>query len=464
MEMKRDLLEDLRKGVKLGTREQLFLILRLSVPAIIAQITSVIMQYIDASMVGQLGAQNSAAIGLISTTTWLIGGLCGAVTAGFTVQVAQRIGAGEEKAARGIMRHGLMIAFGFACLLCMLCLSISSWLPRFLGGEEAILGRASAYFRIYACGLLAMQMVNTAGGMLQSSGNMKVPSSINILQCCLNVVFNALFIFESGKRTLMGVTFSMPGFGLGVSGAALGTALAQAVCAILMLSFLLFKSDILHLRRNEKSPLTLGEIRTALKISVPVGAENAIMGFAYVMSTKIVSPLGSVSLAANSFSITAESLCYMPGFGISAAAVALVGQSIGAGRKDLTKRLGFMATFLGMAVMTVVGILMYLFAPQMIGMLSPDPEIRALGARVLRIEAFAEPLFAASIVASGVFRGAGDTLVPSLINLFSMWAVRLTLAAFLAPGMGLPGVWLAMCTELCVRGLLYLILMARKKF
>ena len=460
MKRKRDLLAELRGGAQLNTKQLLYLIISLSLPAVIAQVTTVVMQYIDASMVGQLGAQDSASIGLISSTTWLIGGICGAVTAGFTVQTAQRIGAGEDRAARGIMKHGLLCALGISCMLCLLCLSISSWLPRFLGAEEAIRGRAVSYFRIYAVGLPAMQLSGIAGGMLQSSGNMKVPSRINILQCLLNVFFNALFIFESGERTLMGITFSMPGAGLGVTGAALGTAVSQFICASLMLVFLLFRSEKLHIRRGERSRFTRDELRTALRISVPVGVENGVMGFAQVMSTRIVSPLGSVALAANSFSVTAESLCYMPGFGISAAAVALVGQSVGAGRRDLTRKLGWLCTGLGMAVMAAIGVLMYVFAPQMIGLLTPDPEIRALGAQVLRIEAFAEPMFAASIVASGVFRGEGKTLASSMINLFSMWAVRLTLAAFLAPRFGLKGVWTAMCVELCVRGLLYLIRLA----
>ena len=321
LEQKTDLLARMRAGEELNTKQQLRLIISLSLPAVIAQITTVIMQYIDASMVGQLGAQNSAAIGLISSTTWLIGGICGAITAGFTVQVAQRIGAGEDRVARGIMRHGLLCALAVAGLLCALCLSISSWLPRFLGAEEAIRGRATSYFRIYAIGLPAMQLSGIAGGMLQSSGNMKVPSRINILQCFLNVFFNALFIFESGERTLMGVTFSMPGAGLGVTGAALGTAVSQGICASLMLFFLLARSDKLRIRRGERSPFTKEELRTALRISLPVGVENGVMGFAQVMSTRIVSHLGSVSLAANSFSVTAESLCYMPGYGISAAEV-----------------------------------------------------------------------------------------------------------------------------------------------
>lgn len=192
-------------------------------------------------------------------------------------------------------------------------------------------------------------------------------------------------------------------------------------------------------------------------MALPVGFEQVIMSGAQILGTKIVSPLGSIAIAANSFSVTAESLCYMPGYGIGAAATTLIGQSIGAGREDLTRRLGWLTTGLGMAVMTGSGILLYVFAPWMIGILSPDPAIRELGAAVLRIEAFAEPMFAASIVASGVFRGAGDTLVPSCLNFLSMWAVRLPVSAFLAPRAGLRGVWFAMCLELCVRGILFLI-------
>ena len=114
--------------------------------------------------------------------------------------------------------------------------------------------------------------------------------------------------------------------------------------------------------------------------------------------------------------------------------------------------------------MAAAGVLMYAAAPLMFRMLTPDPEVRALGAQVLRIEAFAEPLFAVSIVAAGALRGAGDTLGPSILNLVSMWGVRITLATLLAPRMGLAGVWLAMCLELCARGILYLIRLLRGRW
>ena len=107
--------------------------------------------------------------------------------------------------------------------------------------------------------------------------------------------------------------------------------------------------------------------------------------------------------------------------------------------------------------MTFMGVIMYIFAPFMLAIMTPDTAISSLGASVLRIEAWAEPMFAASIVAYGVFVGAGDTFKPFLMNVGSMWVVRISLAALLASSLGLKGVWIAMCTELCVRGLIFLI-------
>ena len=167
-------------------------------------------------------------------------------------------------------------------------------------------------------------------------------------------------------------------------------------------------------------------------------------------------PLGIFAIAANSFAITAESLCYMPGYGIADAATTLAGQSYGAGRFALTRRFAFITVGLGMAVMGIMGVAMYVWAPHIIGLMTPVPEVRELGVMALRIEAFAEPMFAASIVSYGVFVGVADTLVPCLMNFFSIWAVRLSLAALLAPSMGLKGVWIAMCVELCFRGGIFL--------
>ncbi len=460
--MKKDYFEQIRNGSEIPFREQLRIIVMLSIPAIFSQITTVIMEYVDQSMVGRLGPTPSAAIGLVSSTTWLVGGICRAVSTGFNVQVAHSIGAKNDEKARAIVKHGLVSVLVFSITIAILCVSVSSCLPYWLKGGDSIARDASTYFRIFAFALPLMHISMTASGMLQCSGNIRTPSILSILGCFLNVILNFLLIFPARQVMILGTAISLPGAGLGVAGAALGTALSEGAIGLSMLYFLLIKSPLLRLRKEKTLPFTLEELMTAVKIAVPVGIEQAIMGCGYVMATRIVSPLGNTSLAANSFSITAEGLCYMPGYGIASAATALIGQSLGAGRDKLANRLGWLATGLGMLVMTGTGIMMYVFAPQLLSILTPDPEIQALGASVLRIEAFAEPMFAASIVGTGVFRGAGDTLGPSVINFISMWAVRITLASFLAPRIGLRGVWLAMCIDICVRGALFLIRLYRK--
>jgi Na+-driven multidrug efflux pump len=180
------------------------------------------------------------------------------------------------------------------------------------------------------------------------------------------------------------------------------------------------------------------------------------MGSAQIVSTLIVAPLGTISIAAHSLAITVESLCYMPGYGIAEAATTLVGQGIGAGQRSLTRSFANISVSLGIGVMTLMGILMWVFAPELMSLMSPVGEIISLGTDVLRIEAWAEPMFAAAIVVNGVFIGAGDTMKPAMMSLASMWGVRLTLAATLAPRYGLKGVWTAMAVELTFRGLIFL--------
>lgn len=446
-------------------RQQLHLTVQLSMPAIMAQVSSIVMQYIDASMVGSLGADASASIGLVSTTTWLFWGVCTAVATGFSVQVAHHIGAGNPKAARGVLRQSIVVTLLFSLLLLAVGCAISDALPVWLGGDSSIRHDSSIYFFIFILFLPALQFNFLGGSMLRCSGNMLVPSVLSVLMCVLDVVFNMLLIFPSRELHVLGMTFSLPGAGLGVMGAALGTGFAELLTGGIMMWFLCFRSPELKLvgERGRFLPES-GCLRRAFRISMPMGCEHVILCGAQIMTTVIVAPLGVVAIAANSFAITAESLCYMPGYGIADAATTLVGQSIGAGRRRLTRRFAHITVLMGMVVMGLMGVLMYVLAPWMMAIMTPDAEVLSLGVMALRIEAFAEPMFAASIVAYGVFVGAGDTLVPSAMNLGSIWAVRLTLAALLAPVMGLKGVWIAMCVELCFRGSIFLVRLYRGKW
>ena len=440
--MKTDLLNELRKGRELSRRGQISLVLMLSFPAIMSMISTIVMEYIDASMVGSLGSDRSAAIGVVSTTTWLVSGLCSSVGTGFTVGLAHRIGAGEDGEARKYVKTGFLAVLLFSGVLLLISVLIHRLLPVWMGAEEKILDDASDYFLIFGLSLPLMQINHTGAGMLECSGNMKLPAILNVAMCVLDVAFNAFFIYEAE---------------LGVKGAALGTFCAHAVGAVGILLAVLVFSKKLHLRKNEHGLLSKDKLNAAIRLSIPVMASSLIMGFAYVLSTKIVSPLGNIAITANSFSITAESLCYMPGYGISHAAVTLVGQMKGAGNKKLEKDFAYMTVITGMIFMALSAVLLYIFAPEMIGIMTDEAEVRELGTRILRIEAFAEPMFGASIVAEGVFRGMGKTRIPTVLNLISMWCVRLPASYFAAKQFGLVGVWYVMCLELCFRGIIFLV-------
>ena len=415
------MLEKIRMGNTMTMHEKLRLIVDLSVPSILAQITTVLMFFIDAAMVGHLGAAASASIGLIESTTWLMGSVMGAVSTGFSVQVAHFIGANDFVRARQVFRHALVCGAVVSMMILLVGVTIHGALPYWLGGGEDIAGDSS---------------------MLKSTGNMHIPSLLSITMCILDVVFNYFFIYI---------------LELGVRGAAMGTFCAFAIISLTMMWVATRRNRILALRQDT-APFTWVwlYVRNALRVGLPIAIQSALMSGAQVVSTLIVAPLGNVAIAANSFAITAESLCYMPGYGIGDAASTLVGQTYGARRADLCRNFAYMTVALGMGVMAVMGVVMYVFAPEMIGMLSPVEEIRRLGTEVLRIEAFAEPFFAASIVTYSVCVGAGDTIKPALLNLVSMWCVRLTLAALLAPTYGLRGVWVAMAIELTFRGTIFL--------
>jgi len=448
----------IRNGQQMGGSQKLNLIFQLSVPSILAQLTNTMMVYIDASMVGSLGARASAAIGIVESSTWLFGGLTSAAAMGFSVQAAHFIGANDFVKARQVFRQGIMATALITLILTAICLAIARPLPLWLGGGEDIAHDASMYFAIYCSSLPIWQMEILSSSMLKSAGNMRLPSIMSVLTCVLDVVFNYFLIFETHPVSVLGVSVIMPGAGFGVPGAALGTALAYSITGLSLVWFATVRSSELSLIKEKWTFRPMWNyLRNAAKISFPMGAQYIMMSGAQIVSTMIVAPLGNFAIAANTFAIAAESLCYMPGYGIGDAATTLVGQGIGAGQRGLARSFAYRTVALGMAVMAGISVIMYICAPQMIGIMTPVEEIRVLGIGALRIEAFAEPMFAAAIVAYSVCLGAGDTLVPAVMNLGSMWLVRLTLAAYLAPIYGLRGVWMAMAIELTLRGSMFLV-------
>ena len=286
------LLAQIRGGGTLTGGQQLKLCLMLSYPAIIAQVSSVLMQYIDTSMVGHLGAAAGASIGLVSTCMWLLMGFCGACGSGFSVQVAHLIGANDFKTAREVLRQALVSALCFSGAIAVLGMALAGPLPRWLGGTPEIIPDATKYFFIVSAFLPFMQLDWICASMLQVSGNMKVPSYLNIGMCLMDVCFNYLFIYV---------------LDLGVVGAALGTGLAELITAMAMLYFLTVRSPELNLRQDKGSFKPTGKvIAKAAGIGGPMALQNVLIRGGYIASTVIVAPLGTIAKASATCPATAS--------------------------------------------------------------------------------------------------------------------------------------------------------------
>lgn len=452
--------EAMRQGRTITLKEQTALVISLSIPAILEQLVLTMMGYIDTAMVGSVGYEATAALGVVTSTIWLFNGIVNASAIGFSVQVAQYLGAGREKDSRNVLCQAIMFNVLFGLTLASVAFVLSMFLPELLGAEPAIRENARIYFRTVGMFIPFSMASVLYSSIYRCSGNVMVPSMLNIGMCVLDVVFNFFLIYPT--REIGGTT--VWGAGLGVQGAALGTGLAQ-VCVGMCLLFLLIKGKgPMKFHGDETWKFTGRCMKNALYMATPAALERITLSGAQIVMTAVVTSMGAVAVASNYVAVQTEGICYLPAFGVASAATAIVGQSIGAGRPDMAKRFAFSTVGVGAALIAVTSTIMYIAAPVLTGFLTQEPEVIALSVKVLRIVAFSEPLFAVSIVAIGALRGAGDSKGPFILSLCSMWGIRVLSVILWTKSFGLIGVWGSMTVELAARGILFFVRLWKGKW
>lgn len=423
-------------------------------PTIVEQILQVTVTFADSAMVGSLGAQATAAISVTSSTIWLVNGWMNALALGFGVLMARFLGAGKKDRAKLVVRQALMASLIFGSVLTLLFSLVARFLPQWMGSEVAVQPLAYQYLLMIAIGYIPNLLMITISGLLRLSGDTKRPLYLNAFNNVTNILFNLFFIFPA--ITIGPVT--LPGLGLGVQGAALATTLACSLTSVLLLR-LLFRGDHpirITFRQRWKFD---GQIqKQALRLALPVALERSTLSFGQIMLTKMVGTLGTTALAAHFLAISAESITYLPASGFSTAATTLVAQSLGRDDKVLAKNYADICVLWGTVMMSVMGLVLYLAAPVLMSFFTREMGVILLGAKVLRIEAFAQPAFGLSILVFGVMRGGGDTKGPFLISLAGMWVLRLPLAWLLlsTTSLGLQAVWIPMMSDLVLRGIICL--------
>ena len=429
---------------------------RLSWPAIIEQILTTMVSYVDTAMVGVLGAAGTAAVSVNAAPIWLANGLLMGVGVGYSVQVSNAIGAEDDERARRIIRQGVLAAIVVGLLGLLIYQSLAGLIPRWLGAEPEVLPHAVAYLRFYTMAMPFMAAGQIFSAILRCMGNTRAPLYFNTAANLLNIVLNFLLIYPTRPAVLFGAQITIPGAGLGAAGAAIASAAALTTAGIALLRIGTRQGERfrVHLREGLRPDGAI--IRQAVRLGLPSAVERATINLGQIATTAVVASLGTVALAANQIAVTAEGLCYLPAYGISYAGIALVGQAVGAGSREDARAYGTLAAKLGFVAAIGTASALFLLAPPLAGLFNSDPRVVEQAALMLRIVAFCEPFFALSIILSGTLRGAHDVRLPMVVGLVCMWGIRVPLAPVLVyfAGFGLAGVWLAMDVDLIVRGLL----------
>ncbi len=428
----------------------------LSWPAILEQLLGTLVSYVDTAMVGVLGKAATAAVSVNSSPIWLVGGILSGIGVGYSVQVANAVGARDEHKARRAIVQALLavlvVGLGFLGLMQLLATSIPQW----MGAEPDVLSGAIRYIRFYTLCMPGHAMLFVFSAVLRCTGDTKTPLILNSSCNLLNVVLNFLLIYPTRELNLFGWRFTVPGAGMGVGGAALASAIAIDLAGLILLFVVLRRYQLFRRGTGDSLRPNPVVIRTAASLGLPYIAERISINLGQIVMIRIVASIGTTALAAHHIATTAEGLCYLPAYGISAAATALVGQSVGGKSKEDAKEFGTLAGKLGFILCIVTGAILFIAARPLSSLFTPDAQVIDLTAKVLRIVAFSEPFFALSIVLFGALRGGNDTRYPMLTCLFSMWVVRIVLMIVFVFVFhwGLMGVWAAMATDLIVRGIL----------
>ena len=283
----------MRRGEQVPLRHTLQVVLTLSIPSILQQIVVTAMEYIDAAMVGHIGASATASIGIVSSSTWLLHGMLAGLYMSFAIQVAQYLGADRQDDARGVLRQSMIFNLVVGCAAAAFGIGISRFLPGWLGADPSLQADASAYFAIWSASLPFAMAMGTYSSMLRSAGDALTPGLISVLTCVLDVIFNFCLINPTREMVVFGRTMTVWGLGWGVPGAALGTALATAISGVLTLAILLLRDGPLCIRKPGSWRITKACLQNLWKVGAPLAAERAALSSAQVLLIRIVSGLGT---------------------------------------------------------------------------------------------------------------------------------------------------------------------------
>lgn len=389
-------------------REIFRMMITLSIPTILEEVLRTLLQYVDTAMVGRLGEQATAAVSVTTTITWLVNSISFAASVAVLAMISKAVGSGDEKLIKKISQQALLLTAVFGVVTGGVSVLLAPYIPIWMGAEEAVRRPASIYFTIVSLPMLFRSATIILGAAIRGTKDTRTPMFISFGSNLLNMVLNYLLIYTAG---------------LGVTGAAIASAISYMLSGTLI--FLAYRRKV---QLNWKwSSFQIGKelLRECADISVPVLLTNLTSCLGYVVFAGLVSGMGTAIFAAHSIAVTAETIFYIPGYGLRTATSTMVGISLGENNREKLGAVSRLSISLTVGMMFASGVVLYFVSYPLMCLFTPVERVASLGASMLKLVAFSEPFFGLMIVLEGIFYGMGRTRYAFLVETGSMWGIRI---------------------------------------
>ena len=406
---------------------------------------------VDMMMVGRISehaAQAVSAVGMTNQPVFLGLSFVQALNVGGTAIIARYYGAKKYKNISLVLKHVMLLAMlGFVLPISVLMIVLAPYVLSFLGADSSVIEVGSGYFRVIMFGFIFQSFSFTMTAALRGIGETKIPMRNNLIANSLNVLGNAVLIYG---------LFGFPV--LGVTGAAISTALSNVIAMSLNLRYVLSKKSVLYLDFKEKFEFRFEMMKDLIRIGLPTALEQLALRVGIISFLNIVSGLGTNVYAAHQISLNILNLTYSPAQAFGITASTLMGQSLGAKNEQLARMYTRMCQRIGFVIAIGMSLFIFFGSKTLAEFYSTEPEIIRNTMIALTIVAFVQPFQSHQLITSGALRGAGDTVWPLIAIFVGSILIRVSLGYIFVNmiGLGLAGAWYAVFIDQFIRWLIIL--------
>lgn len=419
----------------------------LALPTIVEEILATLLQYVDTAMVGQLGERATAAVSLTTNITWLVNSVPGAIGTAILILIAKAEGEGDRIQIRRLSQQAFFLAVLSGLVLGIISVMASPFIPGWMGAEKAVQREASGYFTIISIPMVFRSVSTVLAAALRAVRNTRIPMLISLISNGMNILLNYILIYRAG---------------LGVAGAAIASAVSYTVSGILMMQACR-RNPLLSWKCREFS-VEPGLLAKCASTGLPVLGTSAVSCLGYVVFAGLVSGMGTTIFAAHSIAVTAETIFYVPGYGLRSAVSTLISSARGENDEKKMKQTGWISVWLTVGMMCLSGVILYIGAVPLMSIFTPSARVVSLGAQMLRLVALSEPFFGLMVILEGIFYGMDRTRYPLLVETIGMWGVRICLTYMCVQvwGLGLRAVWYCMIADNICKATLFTVPFIKK--